>query len=129
LSARVIALVEAGVRRARRSDGHSAKRCSARRSFSPLGTMIYTAWGKDGRANTLIGGEGPPQIQDEEIWTIEAKTREEHPHEPIIGFGLVSARRSDAAELLWRSHCSAGLRTLARQRRPHLLDRFQYPGW
>jgi hypothetical protein len=43
--------------------------------------MIYTAWGKDGRANTLIGGEGPPQIQDEDnselIWTIEADTWEE----------------------------------------------------
>ena len=42
--------------------------------------MIYTAWGKDRQANTLIGGAGPPQIQDEDnselIWTIEADTWE-----------------------------------------------------
>jgi hypothetical protein len=23
-------------------------------------TEVYTAWGSDGRANTLMGGEGPP---------------------------------------------------------------------
>jgi hypothetical protein len=38
--------------------------------------MIYTAWGRDGRAMTLIAGEGPPQVQDEDnpelIWRIEA---------------------------------------------------------
>jgi hypothetical protein len=43
--------------------------------------VIYTAWGKDGRANTLIPGEGPPQIQDEDnaelIWKIEAESWEE----------------------------------------------------
>jgi hypothetical protein len=43
--------------------------------------MIYTAWGKDGRANTLIEGDGPPQIQDEcnseLIWSIEASSWEE----------------------------------------------------
>ena len=43
--------------------------------------LIYTAWGKDGRANTLISGEGPPQLQDEDnpqlIWRIGADTREE----------------------------------------------------
>ena len=45
--------------------------------------MIYTAWGKDGRANTLIGGEGPlpPQLQEEDnselIWRIEADSYEE----------------------------------------------------
>jgi len=42
----------------------------------PDGTMIYTAWGKDGHANTLTGGESPPQFQDEDnselIWRIEA---------------------------------------------------------
>jgi len=41
--------------------------------------MIYTAWGKDGRANTLIGDKGPPQLQEEDnsepIWTIEADSR------------------------------------------------------
>ena len=45
--------------------------------------MIFTAWGKDERANTLIGGEGPlpPQLQEEDnselIWTIEAASYEE----------------------------------------------------
>jgi|RhiMetdeSRZDD1v2_1073273.scaffolds.fasta_scaffold816112_2 hypothetical protein len=43
--------------------------------------VIYTAWGKDGSANTLIEGEGPPQAQDEEnselIWKIEAPSWEE----------------------------------------------------
>jgi len=43
--------------------------------------MIYTAWGKDGRANTLVGGEGPPQLQEEDncelIWMIEADSWEE----------------------------------------------------
>jgi hypothetical protein len=45
--------------------------------------MIFTAWGKDGRANTLIGGEGPmpPQLQEEDnselIWRIEAASNEE----------------------------------------------------
>ena len=43
--------------------------------------MIYTAWGKDGSANTLIEGEGAPQAQDEDnselIWKFEAQSREE----------------------------------------------------
>jgi hypothetical protein len=43
--------------------------------------MIYAAWGRDGRAMTLIGGEGPPQLQDEDnselIWRIEADSWEE----------------------------------------------------
>jgi hypothetical protein len=42
--------------------------------------MIYTAWGEDGVANTLVGGEGPPRAADgtvlpdcpELIWRIEA---------------------------------------------------------
>jgi hypothetical protein len=43
--------------------------------------MIYTACGRDGRANTLIEGGGPQQLQDEDnselIWTIDADTWEE----------------------------------------------------
>ena len=45
--------------------------------------MIYTAWGKNGRANTFIGGEGPlpPHLQEEDntelIWRIEAASYEE----------------------------------------------------
>jgi hypothetical protein len=43
--------------------------------------VIYTAWGRDGQANTLTAGEGPPQLQDEDncelIWSIEADSWEE----------------------------------------------------
>jgi hypothetical protein len=45
--------------------------------------MIFTAWGIDGRANTLIEGEGPllPHLQEEDnlelIWKIEAESWEE----------------------------------------------------
>ena len=47
--------------------------------------MIYTAWGKDGRANTLVQGEGRPRFVDgtsfedteELIWRIEAESWEE----------------------------------------------------
>ena len=44
--------------------------------------MIYTAWGRDGRANTLIGGEAlPPHLREEDncelIWRIEASSWEE----------------------------------------------------
>jgi hypothetical protein len=44
--------------------------------------MTFTAWGIDGRANTLIRGSSPPCFcdgtrhphADELIWTIEAKS-------------------------------------------------------
>ena len=44
--------------------------------------MIYTAWGKDGQANTLVAAEAlPPQLQEEDnselIWRIEANSWEE----------------------------------------------------
>jgi hypothetical protein len=43
--------------------------------------MIFTVWGKDGRACCLVGGEGPPPAQDEDtaelIWRIEASSYEE----------------------------------------------------
>lgn len=48
---------------------------------------VYTAWGKDGYANTLIDGEGPPRWSDGDlmtpeecpdlIWTIGADSFEE----------------------------------------------------
>lgn len=44
--------------------------------------MIFTVWGKDGSAHTVIEGEGPPRFADgtrdddaaELIWTIEANS-------------------------------------------------------
>jgi hypothetical protein len=57
-------------------------------------TMIYTAWGKDGRANTLIGGEVPPQLQDDDnselIWRIEADSWNEamQKYYALQGWGL-----------------------------------------
>jgi len=43
--------------------------------------MIFTAWGRNGWAMTLIGGEGPPRLQDEDnselVCRIEADSWEE----------------------------------------------------
>jgi hypothetical protein len=59
--------------------------------------MIYTAWGKDGEANTLIAGEGPPRFVDgtpfddaqQLIWTIEAESWEEamQKYDTLQGWG------------------------------------------
>ena len=35
---------------------------------SGLIEMIYTAWGRDGRAMTLIEGEGPPDFSVPDGW-------------------------------------------------------------
>jgi acetate---CoA ligase (ADP-forming) len=57
-------------------------------------TMICTAWGRDGRANTLVGSEAPPQPQDadnsELIWTIEADSWNEamQKYYALQGWGL-----------------------------------------
>jgi len=67
----------------------------ARNSATEAGrTMIYTAWGKDGHANTLTGGEGPLQVQDEDnselIWRIEADSWNEamQKYYALQGWGL-----------------------------------------
>jgi succinyl-CoA synthetase beta subunit len=65
----------------------------ARYGAKELGqTLIYTAWGEDGHAHTLIGGEGPPPWQDnsELIWKIEADSWEEamQKYYTLQGWGL-----------------------------------------
>ena len=59
-------------------EGLACEWCGARSSFQ--GTMIFTAWGKDGKACCLVGGDGP-QLQDEDtselIWRIEASSYDE----------------------------------------------------
>src|SRR5262249_4982635 len=60
----------------------------------PGGTMIGTAGGRDGRANTLVGGEVPPPLQDDDnselIWRIEADSWNEamQKYYALQGWGL-----------------------------------------